>query len=369
MSDTLRDLSFSEKIGQLFFIGIAGTSMDLLTSELIRETRPGGVCLFSRNIHESTQTCKLIDDIRETSASLPFLSLDQEGGTVDRLRRIVTSMAPANRVRTADEASRMGALIGETLGLLGFNMDFAPVVDVVDQERRGSSNGLFSRPFGRSKDDVLILAGEFLRALQAAGPIGCLKHFPGLGAAIVDSHEELPVVEITRDELYATDLFPYQRLIEAGDVHAVMVAHASYPRVDLQERDQNGKLIPSSLSKNFITTLLRGELNFNGLVITDDLEMGAIVKNYGIGEACVMAVEAGVDMLAICADREAIRAGFSAVTRAFETGRLDECLLEASVARISALKARLTRPREFDAVRLSELSSEIAVFNSHLQAE
>lgn len=367
MSDVFQNLSFSEKIGQLFFVGIAGTSINDSTRALLAEIKPGGVCLFSRNIHEANQTRKLIDDIGKILTPVPFVSLDQEGGTVDRLRRIVTPMAAANRVRTPEEAARMGALIGETISLLGFNMDFAPVVDVVDEQRAGSSNGLFSRPFGRSKEDVLLLAGEFLRSLQAAGPVGCLKHFPGLGAAVVDSHEELPIVEITRDEMFASDLFPYQRLLAAAEVHAVMVAHASYPGVDLQERDQNGKLIPSSLSKNFITTLLRGKLDFNGLVITDDLEMGAIVKNYGIGEACVMAVGAGGDMLAICASADSIRSGFEAVTTAFETGRLNSDLLERSIARIAGVKASLKVTPPFDVDRLSELSSEIAVFNSQLQ--
>src|SRR5690606_3275916 len=139
----------------------------------------------------------------------------------------------------------------------------------------------------------------FLRALQARGVVGCIKHFPGLGASEVDSHEELPTVAIGQDEFEAVDLAPYRHLIDGGDVHAVMVAHAAYPNLSLQERAQDGKLLPSSLSFNFVTKLLREKIGFAGLVLTDDLEMGAILRNYGIGEAAVMAVEAGHDMLAI----------------------------------------------------------------------
>jgi beta-N-acetylhexosaminidase len=366
MIEKLRNLPIRQKIGQLFLIGIAGPAVDEPTRALLEEITPGGVCLFSRNIREAVQTRKLLDDLRAIMGLQPILSLDQEGGTVDRLRRVVTPIAAANHVRSPEEAAEMATLIGETISLLGFNVDFAPVVDVVDEARGASSNGLFSRPFGRSKEDVVALAGEFLQVLQQHGPIGCLKHFPGLGGANVDAHEELPVVTIGRGELFDIDLYPYRKLLAAGDVHAVMVAHASFPAVDLQERDQNGKLLPSSLSANFITTLLRGELNFNGLVITDDLEMGAIVKNYGIGEACVMAVQAGADVLAICADPENVRGGFKAVVDAVESGRITGERIDESIARIAQLKSKLAEPPPFDGGRLSELSDEIAGFNARL---
>ena len=191
--------------------------------------------------------------------------------------------------------------------------------------------------------------------------------FPGLGAATVDSHEVLPTVEISRDELFDNDLFPYRQILAAGSVRVVMAAHASYPAVDLQETDQNGKLLPSSLSFNFITNLLRGELGFDGLVVTDDLEMGAILKNYGIGEACVMAIEAGVDMLAICADAGNIKAGFVAVLDAVESGRISEDRIGESISRIAALKAHLPEPPAFDPVRIVELSAGIADFNQRLE--
>lgn len=367
MSEFLQKLSIRQKIGQLFFIGISSPVIDEQTRRLLDEVSPGGVCLFARNIKEAEQTRQLLDSIREILPAVPFLSLDQEGGTVDRLRKIVTPMSAAGRVRTRQEAAEMAELIAETISILGFNMNFAPVVDVVDDARGPSSNGLFTRPFGHSKEEVVALAGEFLKAMQQNGPIGCLKHFPGLGGATVDSHEELPMVGISKEELFEKDLYPYRELLKTGEVHAVMAAHAAFPEVDLQERGQNGTLLPSSLSKHFITTLLRGELGYQGLVITDDLEMGAIIKNYGVGEACVMAVEAGVDMLAICAGPQNIIEGFAAVSAAVEQGRINSSRVDDSLDRISGVRSRLSEPPAFDPSRFELLSGKIAAFNERLE--
>lgn len=368
MNDLYNNLSLREKIGQLFFIGIAGPDMDESTVELMQRIAPGGVCLFSRNIRDTVQTRELNDSIRKISAIQPFISLDQEGGTVDRLRRLVTPMAPAGSVRNVQEARKMAELIGEVISLLGFNMNFAPVVDVVDERRSGSSNGLFTRPFGRSKESVVDLAGAFLEAMQAKGPIGCLKHFPGLGAATVDSHVELPIVDIGREEFFDVDLYPYRALFATGNVHAVMAAHASFPGIDLQETDQNGKLLPSSLSFNFLTKLLREELGFKGLAITDDMEMGAVVENYGIGEACKLAFAAGVDMFAICAGRDAINEGFEAILSAAESGEITPERIDRSIERIGALKRKLGPVPAFDVARIDEISADIANFNAGLSA-
>lgn len=360
MLDQIGSLPLRQKVGQLFCIGIAGPSLDRETIELLNDVSPGGVCLFSRNVRERHQTRELLDSLAGLLSVKPILSVDQEGGLVDRLRRIMNPMPAASRLRSPDDAETLGRIIAETLLLLGFNTDFAPVVDVIDDDRASRTNGLFSREFGRSKDEVAAFAGRFLTVLQAGGIVGCLKHFPGLGAAGVDSHEELPEVRVPQSELESIDLFPYRELIKGGDVHAVMVAHAAFPLNNLQETDRNGKLLPSSLSFNFINGLLRGELGFNGLVITDDLEMGAIVNNYGIGEACKMAVMAGVDMLAICADKERIREGYSTMLAAVRAGEISEERLNASLTRIAAFKARLSTPPAFDTGRLDSLSEEIA---------
>ena len=359
-------LPIEKKIGQLFFIGIPGPEVDSATRDLLIEVSPGGVCLFARNIREAQQTRDLLDEIRNISTVEPFLSLDQEGGLVDRLRRIVGPMPAASKINTAAEARSFARIVAESARILGFNMNFAPVVDVINDPRSGFSNGLHSRTFGRTPGEVVELAGEFLRVLQDNGCIGCIKHFPGLGASEVDSHEELPVVRIEKHETDTVDLYPYQTLFKNGDVNAVMIAHAAYPKLDLQEADQSGRLLPSSLSFNIVTKLLKQELGFNGLVLTDDLEMGAILKNYGIGEACVLAVLAGEDMLTICAGVDAIYEGFAALSVAVDSGRITEQRIDGSLGKIASAKANLSRPLPFNAARLSSLSLEIVEFSNKL---
>lgn len=359
-------LDLRSRVGQLFFIGIAGPDLDASTRELIEDIRPGGICLFARNIREAKQTRELLDGIREISRLEPFLSLDQEGGLVDRLRRILTPMPAASKIKTAGDARRLATIIAESTRILGFNTDFAPVVDVIDAEREKDNNGLYSRAFGRDVHEATDLAGAFLDELQSSGILGCIKHFPGLGAAAVDSHEELPSVEISDEELESTDLLPYRKLIESLDPSFVMVAHAAFPNSKYQKADCDGRMLPSSLNGKFVTELLRDEIDFDGISITDDLEMGAILKNYGIGKACVIAVNAGEDMLAICADRNTIIAGRDAVIDAVESGDISIDRINEAVARIERGRQRLSQPMEFNAQRLAELSDEIAEFNQHL---
>ncbi len=363
MVEKFYSLPIEQKIGQLFFIGLSGTEIDSETKELLREIAPGGVCLFARNIHEVAQTRKLTEDIREFIAVEPLISLDQEGGLVDRLRRIITPMPAPSSLKTPAEAKKLAEITAEAVRILGFNMNFAPVVDVIDEARANSFNGLYSRGFGKSKSEVVEFAEEYLSGLQDGGCIGCLKHFPGLGASQTDSHDEQPNVYLTRDELFEIDLFPYRRLFPTGQIYSVMNAHATFSRFDLQETDHNGKLLPSSLSYNIVTKLLREELGFEGLAITDDLEMGAIVKNYGIGEACQMAILAGEDMLAICASPESIREGYNAVTEGVKSGRITESRIDESVRRIAHLKSLIHTPLAFDAERLQSLSDNISQFN------
>jgi len=365
-SKLIFSLPIEKKIGQLFFVGITGSQFDNETRKLVDEISPGGICLFTRNIREAKQTRQLLDEISANSAILPFLSIDQEGGLVDRLRRVITPMPSANSLKNIEDVKRLASITAEVLRILGFNMNFSPVVDVIDENRGKQSNGILSRNFGASKEEATYFAEEYLNNLQNSGIIGCLKHFPGLGASQVDSHEELPSVNIAEKELNEIDLFPYQEITKRGNVGAVMVAHAAFPNSDLQETDQNGKLLPSSLSFKFINKLLRGNLGFNGLVLTDDLEMGAILKNYGIGEACIMAILAGEDMLSICADQNRVYEGYKAVLKAVENGEITEARIDESISRIALLKEKISNKIAFDSARLQFLSDEIADLNKKI---
>jgi beta-N-acetylhexosaminidase len=352
----------NSNIGKIFMIGLPGPEADALTVEFLQEIRPGGVVLFARNIKSREQTRRLIDDVERILGYRPLFAVDQEGGLVDRLRRVLSPSPAAARMRLAEDARRLGQLAGESLAILGFDLDFAPVVDVLNEYRSKSSNGLYSRGFGTSKEQVVDLAGAFLEGLAEFGILGCLKHFPGLAAAEVDSHEELPQVDIDRLELGEVDLFPYKRLLPRGRC-AVMVAHAVYPKANLQEPDSNGKLLPSSLDAGIVDGLLRSDLGFDGLVITDDLEMGAIVNTFGIGDACVKAIQAGNDMLAICAKPEGIRTGFAAVNSAVQNGTISGERIAISALRIDSFKDNVSQPPNFDDVRLQEIANEIEEFS------
>lgn len=366
MTQQIFQLPVEKKIGQLFFVGISGVEINEPNKRLLNEIQPGGICLFARNIKSSHQTTKLIGNLLEVLPIKPLVSLDEEGGLVDRLRRLITPLPAAASIRKTEDAEYLAKITSELLRMLGFNMNFAPVVDVIDEERANNANGLYSRAFGKSKEQSLEFARAYLGALQNGGCLGCIKHFPGLGASETDSHEDLPVVNLTREDLFDTDLFPYRELFRTSQVHAVMVAHAAYPLLDLQETDAGGKLLPSSLSANFINRLLRRELGFDGLVITDDLEMGAILKNYGIGDACRMAIDAGADMLSICADSELIVEGFNAIVRAVKNGEIKETRIDESLRRIAHIKTLIQPSLPLDANRLQILSRNIAELNEKL---
>ncbi len=358
--EQILQLPIEKKIGQLFFIGISGTELDEKISGLIDRISPGGICLFARNMRTAEQVRSLIDDIRSSSEIAPFFSLDQEGGLVDRLRRISTPMPAASAIKNIVQAESLARITAEIIRILGFNMNFAPVVDVVDEERSRFPNGLHSRAFGKSKEEVVELAGSYLHTLQMGGIIGCLKHFPGLGGARKDAHDELPSIDISAEELQNIDLFPYRELFGNQSVSAVMVAHTCFPMTDLQETDQNGKLLPTSLSFGFVTKLLRDELGFKGIAITDDLEMGAVVNDFGIGEACKMAINAGEDMLAICANADVVVAGFEAVVNAVSKGEISESRIDESLRRIFEVKKNLPAPVGFDSARLHTLSENVS---------
>ena len=356
------NLTLNQKIGQLFFIGLPSTEIDETTNDLLKKISPGGICLFSRNIKTARQTRELLNELREVLPVEPFISLDQEGGLVDRLRRVITPM-PSAQVFTEKEnlqtVEKISEITAEAVRILGFNMNFAPVVDVIDAERNKFVNGLYSRGFGKSKEDVVRLTSAYLKTLQNKGCIGTIKHFPGYGATETDAHEQLPTVNLSKQQLFETDLFPYFELFNSSQVFAVMVGHATYPLIDLQEKDAHGRFLPSSLSFNFITSLLRTELGFQDLVLTDDLEMGAIMENYGIGKASKMALKAGNDFLLICADTERMLEAFDSVSSAVESGEISESRINESLERIAKVKNLLQPPLPFDEMRLQELSDDV----------
>ena len=369
-SDSLHSLSLEQQVGQFFYIGLPGPELDAEARALIEEVQPGGIIIFGRNVASAQQLRGLLDGVRELLPN-PLIGVDQEGGLVDRLRKIFTPMPAARTIRQHGDlaaARALGRITGEALRILGFNMTFAPVMSIMTDERDLLSNGLYSRSFGRSPGEVLGYTTVYLRGLQETGIVGCLKHFPGIGAGEVDSHEQMPMVSLTHDDLLAQDLAPYIELFQRKDdrVRCVMVSHGGFPNIDIKHGVTGGLLEPASLSFNIVTTLLRNELGYQHLVVTDDLEMGAIAKHCEIEAAVVRAFLAGEDMMLICAHPELIRRGYQSLLGGARAGELPKERVRASLRRIAAMKSIVEPPDTFDAEKFKALSDETANLNEKL---
>ncbi len=370
-TESLLSLQLEQQVGQFFYIGLLGTELDAEARALIEEVQPGGVIIFGRNVRSPQQLRELLDGVRELVPTTPLLGIDQEGGLVDRLRKIFTPMPSARTIREHGDlaaARALGRLTGEALRLLGFNMNFAPVMSIMTDERDLLSNGLYSRSFGRSPGEVLGYTTVYLRGLQETGIVGCLKHFPGIGAGEVDSHEQIPMVSLSHDDLMAQDLAPYIELFQRQDdrVRCVMVSHGGFPNIDISKGVTGGLLEPASLSHNIVTNLLRTELGYQHLVVTDDLEMGAISKHCEIEAAAVRAFLAGNDMMLICAHPDTIRRGYQALLGVARNGKLPRDRMRGSLRRIAAMKSIIKPPPAFDQEEFKALSGETAALNRKL---
>ncbi|MGH9882094.1 MAG: glycoside hydrolase family 3 N-terminal domain-containing protein [Pyrinomonadaceae bacterium] len=370
-SDSLYSIPLEQQVGQFFYIGLQGTELDDETRSLIEDVQPGGIILFGRNVASPEQVRKLLDGIRELLPIEPLFGIDQEGGLVDRLRKIFTPMPSARTIRQHGDLAgvrALGSISGEVLRILGFNMNFAPVMSIMTDERDLLSNGLYSRSFGRSPGEVLGYTTVYLRGLQETGLIGCLKHFPGIGAGEVDTHEQMPIVSLSHDDLIAQDLAPYIELFGRRDdrVRCVMVSHGGFPNIDIRREVTGGLLEPASLSHNIVTRLLREELGYPYLVLTDDLEMGAIAKHCEIEAAVVRAFLAGEDMMLICAHPDIIRRGYDSLLHVARDGRLPKDRVRGSLKRIAAMKGIIKPPLPWNLKRFQELSDETARLNEKL---
>jgi beta-N-acetylhexosaminidase len=368
---TLQSLPLEHQIGQLLFIGLPGTELDAEARALLEEVKPGGVIIFGRNVAAPEQLRGLLDGVRASLRVDPLLGIDQEGGLVDRLRKICTPMPAARVIRQHGDlagARAHGRITGEVLRLLGFNMNFAPVMSIMTDDRDLLSNGLYSRSYGRSPGEVLGYTMVYLRGLQGTGMLGCTKHFPGIGAGEVDTHEEMAVIHLTHDDLIAQDLAPYIELFQREDnmVRAVMVSHGGFPNIDIHRGIAGGRLVPASINPSIVRDLLRDELGYDGLVVTDDLEMGAIAKHCEIEEASLRAVLAGEDMLLVCARPDLIRRSYHSLLDAARRGELTRGRIQASLRRIAAFKAQTKPPLTFDPKRFQEISAEVAELNRKL---
>jgi beta-N-acetylhexosaminidase len=371
LSENLYALPIEQQVGQFLFIGLPGTEFDEETRALVEYVKPGGIIIFGRNVAGPEQLRTLLDNVREVIPTPPLIGIDQEGGLVDRLRRIFTPMPSARTIRQHGDlaaARALGRITGEVLRMLGFNINFAPVMSIMTEDRDLLSNGLYSRSFGRSPGEVLGYTTVYMRGLQGTGMMGCLKHFPGIGAGEVDSHEEMPVVRLSHDALIAQDLAPYIELFQRRDdrVRCVMVSHGGFPNIDIKEETTGGLIEPASLNYNIVTRLLREELGYKHLVVTDDLEMGAISRHCEIEDAVVRAALAGEDMCLICATPDTIKRGYDGLLAAAKNGALPEARIKQSLERIARTKTIMEPPLPLNLDHFKSLSDEILKLNSKL---
>jgi beta-N-acetylhexosaminidase len=314
--------------GSLVIGGFQGTSLPDSFQTRLASGELGGAILFARNVTpDSAQVSALCASIAKASPNLPpIVSVDQEGGRVARIKHDVVRLPPALALgRLADATiERLGAVLGAQLAALGFSMDYAPVLDVHTNPKNPV---IGDRAFSTEPARTATAAIAFARGLARAGIAPCGKHFPGHGDTLTDSHLELPRVAHDRARLDAIELAPFRAA--ARKLPAFMSAHVVY---DAWDR------VPATLSKRIATELLRGELGFRGVLISDDLEMRAIASTYGAGEAAVLAVEAGCDALLVCSDEDAQVAAVVALVKRAEADASFRARCEEASARVEALR-------------------------------
>ncbi|MEC0244874.1 beta-N-acetylhexosaminidase [Paenibacillus chitinolyticus] len=338
LKDQIARMTLDQKIGQMVIGGVDGLEMDEHARQLIDTYKVGGFILFKPNVKSAAQAVGLLNSLKEenarTGSKIPLmLSVDEEGGRVSRMPDEYMNV-PASQVIGSTKNLRFAAEIGDILARevasLGFNTDFAPVLDINSNPKNPV---IGDRSFGSAPELVGNLGVEMMKAIAAQKVIPVVKHFPGHGDTAVDSHIGLPVVEHDASRLRSFELVPFVKAFQSG-ADAVMVAHILLPKLD--------STYPASLSPAVITDLLRKELNFGGVVFTDDLTMGAIVKSYGIGEAAVQAVKAGTDVALVCHEFDNTVRVVKALKQAAETGVLSERRIDESVYRILKLKYKYT---------------------------
>jgi len=354
------------QIGQLLIIGFDGTEMSPRLASVLANIQPAGVILFARNITGAEQTHTLLRECQKCVATPLFTCVDLEGGTVDRFRNVIGSAPSAAEVFATGSRAlfrKHGRVIGENCRALGFNVDFAPVLDLAYEASRSV---LSSRAVSDNPKQVVAYAREFLRGLGDAGVLGCGKHFPGLGEATLDTHHELPSVEKPLRKLWEQDLLPYRAL--RHELPFVMVSHAAFPVVT---KDRN----PASLSKKWITGILRKKIGYRGLICSDDLEMGGVLAAAPIEQAAVEHVmighiHAGGDLGLICHHEDFILRAHEVMIREAERDGKFARRVKESTRRVLAFKrkwlARRHTPSPTSA-RVEKLTRQLWEFGEEIR--
>jgi len=354
-------------IGRHFFIGIPGHAIDATTRQLLKSIEPGGVILFGRNVRSAKQLAELTRSLRKLLGDRLLICLDHEGGRVNRLKDIIGAVPSALQLGfmgCKEWARQHGQLTGRILQKLGVNVNLAPVLDL--HLRPKTDNSVPDRCWSANPDEVVRLAGAFLVGMQQQGVIGCGKHFLGYGAADKDPHILLPRVNRSRNQILKEDLLPYSSLAPAGKprgtaadaryLHMIMLSHAHLTAF------HKNRITPACVSAEIVGGLLREKLAFNGVAVTDDLEMGAITRTMSLSQATIRCLQAGADLILICHTARAMREGFRAAVQASRRKLIHPSILEESSERIEQLKSLLAPSPVFSEKRFNNIVEEMRHF-------
>jgi beta-N-acetylhexosaminidase len=340
--------------GSLLVVGLSGTELTVLERAWLKLVRPAGVILFLRNIAEPRQARALLAEATDLCAPHSFRCVDVEGGTVDRLRDALAAMHSAQAVAEAARCTgksqlirEQGELIAQGVKAFGFNTTLAPVMDLARPE---SAEVMGTRATAADAAGVVDYARNFLAGLAKHGVAGCGKHFPGLGGGTLDSHLETPAIHRGMSELWRDDLLPYRELLD--ELPMIMVNHAAYPETP-------GENQPASVSAFWITAVLRKRIGYSGIIFSDDMEMGGILKFMPIEEATIAALRAGMDLIEICHSPELILRAYEASIAEGERSPAFAKLLLARAQQTARRRAKLfargvspaLAPKQFDALR------------------
>ena len=331
----INNMSLDEKVGQMLMVGVDGTSIGANEEMFIKDYHVGGFILYGKNISTTSQTVHLINQLKisneKSNNPFPlFISVDQEGGSVERLPSSIRSLPTNEKVGNTNNqafSKAIGQIVGMELHDFGFNMDFAPVMDI----RRSSDSAINNRSFSSDKNSVSKLGTATMKGIQSKNVISVIKHFPGYGSVTVDAHTDLPILDYGLDPLETTDWVPYKKAIADG-ADVVMVTHLMAPQLNAK--------YPASMSRTIMTNILRNRLEFNGVIITDDMTMGAIEKHYSVDQAVVRSVKAGADVVLIAFHKEEQLAAIEALKRAVKDGDIPMKQIDKSVYRIIQLKQK-----------------------------
>jgi beta-N-acetylhexosaminidase len=357
-AELVAQMSLTEKIGQMVLVGMDGTALQPEVSSLIQDRRVGGIILYSNNIVSPAQTVDLVNGLKEANrhgnAKLPLLlSADQEGGQVSRLPKEISTFPASMTIGSTNDtkyAYRVGSALGEAMKAVGLNTDYAPVLDI---NTNPNNPVIGDRAFGTSAKTVSSMGIQEMLGIKSQGVIPVVKHFPGHGDTSVDSHKGLPVVEHDLQRLRSVEFVPFVSAIKEG-APVVMVAHILMTKIDPDT--------PASMSHKVIQNILREELKFNGVVITDDMTMEAVGKTMPIGPASVQAVLAGADIVLIGHNPTQQKSVLDALTAAAQSGKIPQSVIDTSVYRIVKLK------QSFHLSGQPTLLADVSALNKHIEA-